>query len=306
MSRKLRPTWVVIAFITILVFSIVGCGIRELTPRTDVIKPTDTSRPIETTNPADVTIPTEPTEPLPTETIPPITTDPPETMPVTEPPNSQGAALREEARSQALDQFIDLNECTYGEWDDQSNGHAMLVRDIFNKDGEKIGVEIDYPEEDPQTHSHTYIFKFPHENVESGTVVREFYGDGTRYSVTREASEPNDESSLRIEKTYYNKYGWYFGVDVTIGKNNVASGVSYDPDNPKAGFLTYTVESVYLPDEGYRNTTTNFRYDYAGVFLGGDKYGPGLEQTEISRDNPPAEDQWRDYWVETFDLYHNG
>ncbi len=300
MDRRRKKYLTIVALFIILALSVIGCGIRELTPSTE--KPLVTDESTKTTE----SIPlSQPTDTIPAESTDATTPVPPETDPPIEPSLSLGEQLRAEAEAESLDKFIRLDECTFGEWTQESSEQTRLLRDIFDRDGRRVGIEIDDSKDDDQSRLHTYSLFFSHEHADDESIVRNFYGNGTRYSIEKDWPELDAENPRRYEINYFDIYGWHTGVDLRIGDSQLSAGISYNADDPSAGFTTYTYRNESTSD-GLQTIATSFRYTYEGAFLGGDIYGPGLnEHAKLAADEPPATDSWRDHWIETFEAFHH-
>lgn len=279
-----------------------GDSSTATTAKTD--ETTEPSSPDDTTSPSTSdSTPTESTSP--DDTTPNSTSKPTSTTPPTK-PLTPAERAKAEAETERLEHFINLDDCIHGEWRSSSD-YGILEKELFNKDGKKIGLVFLHKNVDDQKELETYVV-YCDFNEEGQEIDRHFYGNGYRSRTITRYYEAGKYGWVLHETRYYDPFGWLWmtenvGIDGHIFYEGVEKNTD-DAEKPTEGFMTFYQEE-FGDDNNRVMIYRSYEYDDDGDFITGFLYDSRVddpEGKEISK--APSEDPWRQHWLDTYEACH--
>ncbi|MGB4138548.1 MAG: hypothetical protein WBL60_01900 [Saccharofermentanales bacterium] len=241
----------------------------------------------------------------PTDTTSTSKSNPTSTAPPT-PPLTPAERAKKEAETERLEHFINLDDCIHGNWRSSSD-YGIREKELFNKDGEKIGLVLHHNDVNDQAELETYIV-YCGFNEEGQEIDRHFYGNGYRYKTIIRYYEAGRYGWVLHETRYYDSFGWLWmtenvGIDGHIFYEGVEKRTD-DAENPIEGFMTFYQEE-FGDDDNRVMIFKSYQYDDDGDFITGYLYDSRVDDPEgkiISK--APSENSWRQHWLDTYEECH--
>jgi hypothetical protein len=241
----------------------------------------------------------------PTDTTSTSKSNPTSTAPPT-PPLTPAERAKKEAETERLEHFINLDDCIHGNWRSSSD-YGIREKELFNEDGEKIGLVLHHNYVDDQAELETYIV-YCGFNEEGQEIDRHFYGNGYRYKTIIRYYEAGRYGWVLHETRYYDSFGWLWmtenlGIDGHIFYEGVEKRTD-EAENPIEGFMTFYQEE-FGDDDNRVMIFKSYQYDDDGDFITGYLYDSRVDDPEgkiISK--APSEDSWRQHWLDTYEECH--
>lgn len=257
----------------------------------------ETSVPL-ITDETDDPVPPEVTTTAPEEPAIIIATDP-------TPPATTVSAPKVEVEVETLDQYINLDDCIHGEWKD-SGDYGVKEKELFNQDGETIGLVYNHTQFKDQSELETYILFFGL-NDKGEEIDRHFYGSGVPLKTVIRHFEADTKNWIRTETYNYDVVGWWWMTEIEEPDGRVyKEGVFPGRDNsndPEDGFTTF-YQLDYREGTKQHSIYNAYEYDKNGDFVLGFSYDSKVDDSEGEETEAPAQDPWRTIWMETFEASH--
>ncbi len=211
-----------------------------------------------------------------------------------------------EVELEKLDDYINLDDCIQGEWKD-SGDYGVKEKELFNQDGETIGIVYNYTQFEDQSELETYILYFGI-NDKGEEIDRHFYGSGKRLKTVTRYFETDTKTWIRTETHHYDVVGWWWMAEIEepdgrVHKEGVYPGRD-DSNDPEDGFTTF-YQLDYREGKKQYSIYKSYEYDKNGVFVLGFSYDSKTDDTEEEETEAPAHDPWRTIWMETYAVSHS-